>query len=191
VIYASQIVQGMLEQAIRTGQDGTIRVRVTETLYDKFGQLEPLMPLHSLILGKVEGASVKPGQTTVPITVTKVELPDGTDLPLTGKMGSATGLSGVPGHVDNRSPEVVLTAILTAVTSIGTRSITGSPSGFQPNLGQEFTADAAQSLSRSGQKIVERSLSIDPVITIEAQTPVTIQLDKNISLQSAPVIVYR
>jgi type IV secretory pathway VirB10-like protein len=123
--------------------------------------------------------------------VTKIELPDGTDLPLTGKMGSADGISGVPGKVDNRYPEVVLTAILSAVTAIGTRSITGSTSGFQPNLGQEFTADAAQSLSRSGQKIIERSLSIDPVITVPAQAPVTIQLDRNISLQSAPIIVYR
>jgi type IV secretory pathway VirB10-like protein len=192
VIYSSQIMQCMLEQAIKTGQDGTIRCRLTETLYDKFGQLHPLLPLYSLILGNVSGASVKPGQTTVPIKVTKVELPDGTDLPLTGNMGGTDGISGVPAsRIDNRYPEVVLSALLTAATAIGTRGITGSPSGFQPNLGQEFTADAAQSLSQSGQAIVKRSLSIDPVIWIDVHTPVTIQLDRNISLQSQPIIVHR
>jgi type IV secretory pathway VirB10-like protein len=192
VIYQSQILHGLLSQAIKTGQDGTIRVEVTETLYDKFGQLTVLIPQHGVILGKVAGASVKAGQTTVPITITKVELPDGTDLPLAGNMGGADGIAGVPAsRIDNRIPQVVLTALLTAVTSIGTRSITGSTQGYQPDLGQEYTADVAQSLSRSGQKMVERALSIDPVIWVDAQTPVTIQLDGAISLQSPPKIVHR
>jgi type IV secretory pathway VirB10-like protein len=191
VIYSSQIMNCLLEQAIRTGHDGTVRCKMTETLYDKFGQLEVLVPLHSLIMGEVKGANVKPGQTTVPINVTKVELPDGADLPLTGKMGGADGISGVPGKVDNRIPQVILTAVLTAATSIGARSITGSPDGFQPSIGQEMTADAAQSLSRSGQDIMRSRLSIDPVINVAAQSPVTIQLDANVSLQSQPRIVYR
>lgn len=192
VIYSSQLMQCLLEQAIKTGQDGTIRCRTTETLYDKFGQLQTLVPMHSLIMGSVKGARVQPGQTSVPIDVTKVELPDGTDLPLTGKMGGANGMSGVEAsRVDNRYPQIVGTALLTALLTIGTRSIAGSPEGFQPNLAQEFTADVGNSVARSGQELVKRTLSIDPVLWVDAQTPVTIQLDKNISLQSAPVIVHR
>jgi type IV secretion system protein VirB10 len=190
VLYASQILHGLTEQAIVTGESGTVRVRLTETVYDKFGQGRVLLPQGSLLLATVEGR-VSHGQTRVPLAVTKIELPDGTDLPLTGKGGAADGAVGVPGDVDNRYPQVVLATLITAGLSVGARYVGGQPSGFQPTIEQDFARDVSQGFNASGQKVVERSITIQPIITVPVHAPVTVQLERNMSLQTAPRIVHR
>jgi type IV secretion system protein VirB10 len=188
VIYSSQLLHGMLEQNIVTGESSTVRVRLTQTLYDKFGQGQVLMPMDTQILANVDG-NVRFGQTRVPIKINKAELPDGTDINLSGKVGDAGGAVGVPGDVDNKYGQVVFAAILTTGLSVGSRYAGGNPSGFQPTIEQDFARDASQSVNASGQKIIERSLSVQPVISVPIKTPVTIELQQNISLQTAPVII--
>ena len=108
---------------------------------------------------------------------------------LAGKGGSADGAVGIPGRVDNKYGTVIAATLLSTVFSIGPRVVAGSPSGFQPNLGQEFAGNAATQMSQNGQEIVKRALDVKPVISVEALTPATVSLDHNISLQTPPVIV--
>jgi type IV secretion system protein VirB10 len=189
-IYSSQLLHGLLEQAVVTGESSTVRIRMTETLYDKFGQQVPLLPVDTILLGTVEGG-VKFGQTRVGIGLTKAELPDGTDLLLQGKAGDAAGAVGIRGKVDNKYGHVALAAILTAALSVGSRSAVGTPSGFYENPAQEFGRDVTQSLNQSGQDLVRRSLQVHPEISLPVHTPVTVQLSQNVSLQTAPIIIHK
>ena len=189
VLYASQIIHVITEQAISSEESATVRLRVTETVYDRFGQLHVLIPQDSMILATAEGGNVQRGQSRIALKISKVELPDGTDLVLAGKGGSADGAVGIPGRVDNKYGTVIAATLLSTVFSIGPRVVAGSPSGFQPNLGQEFAGNAATQMSQNGQEIVKRALDVKPVISVEALTPATVSLDHNISLQTPPVIV--
>jgi hypothetical protein len=71
------------------------------------------------------------------------------------------------------------------------RSITGSPQGYHYSLGQEYTANVADSLSRSGEELIKRSLSLSPIISIDSQEPVKVQLELNSSLMSPPLVVHK
>jgi hypothetical protein len=81
--------------------------------------------------------------------------------------------------------------VLTTALSVGSRSVAGSPSGFQSNLGQIFARDVSQSLHQSGNELVRRSLSVQPEISLPVHTPVTVQLSQNISLQTSLIIVHK
>jgi type IV secretory pathway VirB10-like protein len=190
VIYQSQLLQAIVEQGIVTGEDSDIRLRLVETLFDKFGQQTVLLPQGTILLGKAQG-EVKRGQTRIAIGLTKAELPDGTDLPLTGKVGDNAGRVGVPGDVENKYKQVALSAILTAVLSVGSRASAGSTTGYNPTLEQEFARDIGQSLNRSGNKIVDRMLDVQPEISVPPLAPVTVQLKQSYSLQTPPIIVHR
>jgi type IV secretory pathway VirB10-like protein len=188
VIYSSQLIQGQLAQVIVTGESATVRVKVSETLYDKFGQQVPLIPMGSSILGLVEG-KVRRGQTRIPMGVSKVELPDGTDLVLEGKAGDAGGGVGIPGDVDNRYPQVLLGAILTTLFALAPQVAAGNTTNYQPTVEQDIARNLGQSVNQTGQQFVREMLAIEPIITAHVGDPVTIQLSKNVSLMSKPVIV--
>jgi type IV secretory pathway VirB10-like protein len=190
VLYASQLIHCLLEQAVVTGESSTVRCRVTETVYDKFGQLQPLIPMDSIVMATAEG-TVRRGQNRVRMKVDKVELPDGTDLGMAAKVGDAAGAVGVKGKVDNKYGQVILATLISAGLSVGARVAGGNSDSYQPTIQQEFGREASQGFNQAGQRIVNEAINIQPVISLEAQTPVTIQLDKNISLQTRPVIVHK
>jgi type IV secretory pathway VirB10-like protein len=73
--------------------------------------------------------------------------------------------------------------------SIGTRVPTGNQEGFAPSIGQETTRQLGADVARTGNKIVERELSIAPTITIPMGTRVTIRPEDNLSFSQRPKII--
>jgi type IV secretion system protein VirB10 len=189
VLYADQVVHGLLMQSLNSDIPGTVRIKATETVYDRFGQRKVLIPMDTTFLGRQEG---KPqyGDERVPVTITMAILPNGTAIQWkSGQAGDATGATGIPGKVHNHYGSIILGAGLSALLNIGTRAPFGSPSNFQQNLPQEFAQDTAQSLGQSVQGIVQRELNISPTITAKYATPVTLQFGENVSFQTKPLLV--
>jgi type IV secretion system protein TrbI len=188
VIYSTQLIQGSLEQAVVTGETATVRIRVTETLYDRWGQQRELVPMDSQIQALAEG-TVKRGQDRVRMAVQKLDLPDGSEIELAGLIGDQAGAAGVPGDVDNRYKEILFASGIAALLSIGSRAVAGNTSGFQPTLEQQFAAEISQSVNNSGQQIVRNMFDIQPKISVKNAWPVTVQLQRNVNLQGRPRII--
>ena len=55
VLYADQVVQGLLMQSLNSDIPGTVRVKATETVYDRFWQGKVLIPMDTTFLGRQEG----------------------------------------------------------------------------------------------------------------------------------------
>ena len=187
VLYADQVVQGLLMQSLNSDIPGTVRVKATETVYDRFGQGKVLLPMDTTFLGRQEGQA-QYGQERLPVTITMAILPDGTAIQWkSGQAGDATGATGIPAKVNNHYGSVILGAGLSALLNIGTRAPFGSTSNFQQNLPQEFAQDTAQSLGQSAQDIVRRQLTVNPTLTVTYATPVTLQFGENVSFQTKPI----
>jgi type IV secretion system protein TrbI len=184
VLYRSQVINGLLQHDVNSDQPGLIRILVTEAVQDRFGQGHTLLPQYSILLGSQDG-TVKFGQSRLGVTIDSAELPDGTVVAFNKAKGAdATGATGVSGSVNNHWTQVGIGAVLTAALSVGSRAAAGNPTGFQPNLAQDFARDVSQSINTTGQQIVRRSLEVAPTITIPHGTPVTIQLAENVSFQT-------
>jgi type IV secretion system protein VirB10 len=189
VLYRSQVINGLLQHDVNSDQPGLIRILATEAVQDRFGQGHTLLPQYSILLGSQDG-TVKFGQSRLGITIDSAELPDGTVVAFNKAKGAdATGATGVSGSVNNHWTQVGIGAVLTAALSVGSRAAAGNPTGFQPNLAQDFARDVSQSINTTGQQIVRRSLEVAPTITIPRGTPVTIQLTENVSFQTPAATV--
>jgi type IV secretion system protein TrbI len=189
VLYRSQVINGLLQHDINSDQPGLMRILVTEEVQDRFGQGHTLLPQYTILLGTQDG-KVSFGQSRLGISIDSAELPDGTVVAfIKAKVGDETGATGVTGKVNNHWAQVGIGAILTAALSVGSRSVAGSPSGFQPNLAQDFAKDVSGSVNQTGQQIVRRSLDVAPTITLKYGTPVTVQLSENVSFQTPGAII--
>lgn len=191
VLYRSQTIPGVLMQDVNSDLPGQVKIMVTRPVLDRFGQGQVLIPQYTLLVGQQDGRPVY-GQARLGVTIEEMEWPDGTVLGL-GKAALAdkSGAMGVAGKVNNHWSKVGLGAVLSAVLSIGARAPFGNTTGFQPTLPQEFSQDVGASLSRTGQQVVQRALTVPPTITLTAGTEVSVQLSENLSLQRPPLPVIK
>jgi len=94
VLYADQLVHGLLMHNINSDIPGTVRIKVTEDVKDRWGQGHVLIPMDTTFVGKQDGTPSY-GQTLIPITVGMAILPSGAAILWDGgQVGDAGGASG-------------------------------------------------------------------------------------------------
>jgi type IV secretion system protein VirB10 len=187
-LYRSQAILGILLQDMVSDIPGQSRIMVTRPVTDRFHQGHVLIPQGSIVLGTQERTPVF-GQTRLAVTLEEIHFPDGAIVAFTGQMADRGGAAGGKGKVNNHYGRLGVAAVLSAALNIGARGLAGTPTGFQYNLGQELARETGQSISRTGQSIVDRTLDIPPTLRLKAGTAVTIQLAENVSFQTPPAVV--
>jgi type IV secretory pathway VirB10-like protein len=189
ILYADQIVQGQLTQNISSDFPGTVRIKVTQAVEDRWGHGHVLIPLDTTFIGQQQGAT-NFGQTRLPVQITQAIFPDGTAVQWQkGQVGDQMGANGVPADVDNHYGKLLLGVGLQALLSIGVRAPFGSTQGFQQNLPQEFAQDASQGVNQAGQRIIQQQFSVKPTLSQEHGFPVTIAFLENVSFQTEAILV--
>ena len=176
VLYADQIINGLLMQDLNSDAPaGTIRIKVTQDVVDRWGLGHVLIPLDSTFLGTMEG-SARYGQSRIPGAINMVILPNGTAVQLSkSQAGDAMGAAGIPADVNNHYGALILGAGIQMMLNIGTRAVAGSTTGFNPTLEQEFAQDVARGVNRLGQQVTQRELQRSPTLSQDYGYPVTIQ----------------
>jgi len=186
VLYRSQTIPGLLLGAINSDIPGQIKILVTRDVTDKLGQGHVLIPQQAIVLGHQSGKAVY-GQNRIQVDLEEMEFPDGTVLSFAkGGLADRSGAMGTAGHVQNHIGSLLAAAGVSAVLSVGIRSPFGNTQGFQATMPQQLTDAAGQSVSQSGQAIVQRELQRAPTITVPAGVEVTLSLLENLSLAHPP-----
>jgi type IV secretion system protein TrbI len=189
VLYADQVVQGVLMQSVNSDIPGTVRIKVTEPVMDRWGQGQTLIPVDTTFLGKQDG-QVNFAQSILPINVKMGIFPDGTAVGWNqGQVGDATGATGLPTNVDNHYLKLFTGIAASVLLNVGVRAPFGSTNDFQPSLPQEFAQQGAQGANQAGQDIIRRQFAVRPTLTQEWAYPVTLQFSENVSFQTPAVII--
>jgi type IV secretion system protein VirB10 len=186
VLYAQQIITGVLASNVHSQHVGVLRIIVTEQVEDRWGQGNVLIPQYTVLLAKSE--KVEFGQERLGVSITAAEFPDGTRAVFKGQAGDAQGALGLKGDLDNRWGNIIASAGISALLSIGSRIPTGQQQGYFPSLGHEVSRDVAQSVNQSGQQVVRRELDVSPIIRLKYGDPVSVQLLEPISFQTPPAL---
>src|SRR4029453_9246413 len=125
-----------------------------------------LIPQGTHIIGTYNNDVVY-GQDRVLVVWHRLRLPNGQTIQLQGMPGiDVSGYAGLKDTVDNHLWPLFRAVLLSSVLSIGSRIPRGSPQGFWPDLGQEFSQDFAHGTNEAGQQIVRRELQRPPTIAI-------------------------
>ena len=179
VVQAGTVIPAALITGIRSDLPGQITAQVTEAVYDSPTGKYLLIPQGARLIGQYD-SSVAFGQSRVLLVWTRIIMPDGMSIVLDRQPGAdAAGYAGLEDDVDYHWWELTKAAVLSTVLSVGAEAGT---SDSENNLAQAIRMGASNSISQTGQQIVQRQLNIQPTLTIRPGFPVRVIVTRDLVL---------
>ena len=152
---------------------------MTEAVYDTPTGQYLLIPQGAKLIGQYD-SSVAFGQSRVLLVWTRLIMPDGASIVLERQPGAdAEGYAGLEDQVDYHWWDLAKAAVLSTLLSVGAEAGT---SNSENNLAQAIRMGASNSVSQTGQQIVERQLNIQPTLTIRPGFPVRVMVTRDLVL---------
>jgi len=179
VVQAGTVIPAALITGIRSDLPGQITAQVTEAVYDSPTGKYLLIPQGAKLIGQYD-SSVAFGQSRILLVWTRIIMPDGTSIVLERQPGADTeGYAGLEDDVDNHWGMLFKAAVLSALLSVGSEAGTSQD---ENNLVQAIRSGASNSISQTGQQIVQRQLNIQPTLTIRPGFPVRVIVTRDLVL---------
>ena len=177
VVQAGTVIPAALLTGIRSDLPGQITAQVTEAVYDTPTGHYLLIPQGAKLIGQYD-SSVAFGQSRVLLVWTRLIMPDGASIALERQPGAdAGGYAGLEDQVDYHWWALAKAAVLSTLLSVGAEAGT---SNSENNLAQAIRMGASNSISQTGQQIVERQLNIQPTLTIRPGFPVRVIVTRDL-----------
>lgn len=179
VVQAGTVIPAALITGIRSDLPGQVTAQVTEAVYDSPTGKYLLIPQGARLIGQYDNA-VAFGQSRVLLVWTRIIMPDGRSIVLERQPGAdAAGYAGLEDQVDYHWWDLAKAAVLSTILSVGAEAGT---SDSENNLAQAIRMGASNSVSQTGQQIVERQLNIQPTLTIRPGFPVRVIVTRDLVL---------
>ncbi|WP_413992294.1 TrbI/VirB10 family protein [Labrys okinawensis] len=179
VVQAGTVIPAALITGIRSDLPGQITAQVTEAVYDSPTGKYLLIPQGAKLIGQYD-SSVAFGQSRVLLVWTRLIMPNGTSIVLEREPGADTGgYAGLEDEVDNHWGMLFKAAVLSTLLSVGAEAGTSQD---ENNLVQAIRSGASNSISQTGQQIVQRQLNIQPTLTIRPGFPVRVVVSRDLAL---------
>ncbi|ESX30137.1 conjugal transfer protein TraI [Mesorhizobium sp. LSHC440A00] len=180
VLQAGAVIAAALITGIRSDLPGQITAQVTENVYDSPTGHINLIPQGTRLIGQYDNG-VGFGQRRVLLVWTRLIFPNGRSIVLEREPGAdAEGYAGLEDGVDYHWGELFKAAALSTVLSIGAQA--GS-SGQESDVVRALRQGASDSISQTGQQIVQRQLNIAPTLTIRPGFPVRVIVTRDLVLE--------
>ncbi|GBQ64504.1 conjugal transfer protein TrbI [Ameyamaea chiangmaiensis NBRC 103196] len=180
VLQAGAVISAALITGIRSDLPGQITAQVTENVYDSPTGKILLVPQGTRVIGQYD-SGVGFGQRRVLLVWNRMIFPNGRSIVLERQPGAdAEGYAGLEDGVDYHWGELFKAAALSTLLSVGAES--GSSSG-ESDIVRALRNGASNSISQTGQQIVQRQLNIAPTLTIRPGFPVRVIVTRDLVLE--------
>ena len=157
--------------------------QVTENVYDTPTGRARLIPQGARLIG-IYDSQVAFGQSRVLLVWTRLIMPNGRSIVLERQPGAdAAGYAGLEDGVENHWGALFKAALLSTLLGVGRELGTGSDAGDNGDIIRAFRRGSSDSLNRTGQKIVQRNLDIQPTLTIRPGFPVRVIVNRDLVLE--------
>jgi type IV secretion system protein TrbI len=179
LIQAGTLIPATLITGIDSTLNGTLIAQVTSNMYDTVSGKHLLVPRGSKLLGEYE-ARISTGQRRALLYFTRIVRPDGSSILLGKPLGvDGAGQSGVEGDVDNHWARVIGASTISTILSAGAGIAGGNTNNYNPTYRQNAFSSMGQSVSGTGQNIVNRELNVPPTLKVPpgAQFNVAVRRD--------------
>ena len=174
------MIPAALITGVRSDLPGQIIAQVTQDVYDSPTGRYLLIPQGAKLIGQYDN-SVTFGQSRVLLVWTRLIMPDGESIVLDRLPGAdMQGYAGLYDRVTNHWGMLFEGAILSTILSVGAEAGT---SDSENNLAQAIRMGASNSISQTGQQIVQRELDVQPTLTIRPGFPVNVMVEADLVLK--------
>jgi len=179
IVQAGTVIPAALITGTRSDLPGQITAQVTETVYDSPTGRFLLIPQGAKLIGQYD-SSVAFGQSRVLLVWTRLIMPNGASIVLARQPGADTeGYAGLEDDVDYHWGTLFKGALLSTLLSVGAEA--GS-SGQDSDVVRALRQGASNSVSQTGQQIIQRQLNIQPTLTIRPGFPVRVIVTRDLVL---------
>lgn len=176
ILQAGTVIAGALNTKISSDLPGQITGHVTQNVYDSPTGRYLLIPQGSLLFGAYN-SGISFGQQRTQIIWTRLIFPNGESLVLEKLPGGdAIGQSGLSDEVDNHWGQLFKAALVTTLLSVGSEAGT---SQSENNLAQAIRSGASNGFSMVGNRLIDRSLNVQPTLTDRPGLPFTLILSRD------------
>lgn len=180
VLQAGAIIAAALITGIRSDLPGQITAQVTENIYDSPTGRILLIPQGTRIIGQYD-SGVGFGQRRILLVWNRLIFPNGRSIVLERQPGAdAEGYAGLEDGVDYHWGDLFKAAALSTILSVGAEA--GS-SGQDSDIVRALRQGASNSVSQTGQQIVQRQLNIAPTLTIRPGFPVRVIVTRDLVIE--------
>ncbi|MCY1322236.1 Bacterial conjugation TrbI-like protein [compost metagenome] len=180
ILQAGAVLPAALITGIRSDLPGQITAQVTENVHDSPTGRILLVPQGARLIGQYD-SGVGYGQSRVLIVWNRLIMPNGRSIVLERQPGAdSAGYAGLEDRVDYHWGQLFWATALSTLLSIGAEA--GS-SSEESDIVRALRRGASDSISKTGQKIVERQLDIVPTLTIRPGFPVRVLVTRDLVLE--------
>jgi type IV secretion system protein VirB10 len=180
VLQAGAVIPAALLTGLRSDLPGQVTAQVTEDVYDSPTGKVRLVPQGARLIGQYD-AQISFGQSRALLVWNRLILPNGRSITLERQPGTdAEGYAGLEDEVDNHWGTLFKAAILSTLLSIGAETGT---SDSEDELIQAIRRGGSNSANQIGQRIVGRSLNVQPSVTIRPGFPVRVLVTRDLVLE--------
>ena len=178
-VMAGTLIPATLVTGINSDLPGQVIGQVTENVHDTVSGRYLLIPRGSKIIGTYD-ARQSYGDKRAFVTWLRLIFPNGNSVNL-GNMASVDtgGYAGLRDDVDNHTGSIVKAGILSSVLGVGTELATDDEDRIVRAL-----QDSGQStVNVAGQRMVDRSLNVQPTITIRPGWRFSVMVSEDLILK--------
>ena len=180
VLQAGAVIPAALITGLRSDLPGQVTAQVTEDVYDSPTGKILLIPQGARLVGQYD-AQIAFGQSRALLVWNRLIMPNGRSIVLERQPGAdPEGYAGLEDEVDNHWGMLFKAAILSTILSVGSEAGT---SNNENSLVQALRQGASHSFSQTGQQVVQRSLNVQPTITIRPGFPVRVLVTHDLVLE--------
>ncbi|MBB2169696.1 TrbI/VirB10 family protein [Gluconacetobacter aggeris] len=180
ILQAGTVIAGALNTAVNSGLPGQLTGHVTQNVYDSPTGRYLLIPQGSTLVGQYS-SSLAFGQDRTLVIWTRLIFPDGESVVLENLPGAdAIGQAGLSDQIDRHWGELFKAALVTTMLSVGSEA--GTSFG-ENNLMQAIRSGASNGFSMVGNRLIDRSLNVQPTLTDRPGLPFVVLLKRDLVLR--------
>lgn len=184
-LWKGTVINGVLDTGINTDLPGQVMGHVTKNVYSSKDSSYLLIPQGSRLFGEYNSL-ISYGQARVQVVWSTLIRPDGLEINLGSMNGiDPYGFAGYKGRKTEHPFEYMKAMGLIAMFSIMDTKITNTINGETNAYAQNAISDAYSEGKRLSNKIIERAMDIQPTITLQPGTEVT--LITNLTIELPPM----
>ncbi|MBY4639164.1 conjugal transfer protein TrbI [Gluconacetobacter entanii] len=180
VIQPGTVIAGALNTKVSSDLPGQLIGHVTQNVYDSPTGRYLLVPQGSTLFGSYN-SSISFGQQRTQVIWTQLIRPDGDSIVLDRMPGAdAIGQTGLKDQVDQHWGQLFKAALVTTLLSVG--SEVGTSWG-ENNLFQAIRSGASNGFSMVGNRLIDRSMDVQPTLTDRPGLPFTLIVNRDLVLK--------
>ncbi|HVM78151.1 MAG TPA: TrbI/VirB10 family protein [Stellaceae bacterium] len=179
-VMAGTVIAASLLTGLRSDLPGFVVAQVTENVYDTVTGQILLIPQGARLIGSYDSV-VAFGQKRALLVWQRIVFPDGSSIVLDNLPATdAAGYAGLEDEVDFHTWQLLKGVALSTLLGVGTQLTLGSQ---ESDLLRALRESTQQSVNQAGQRMTEKSLNIQPTITIRPGWPLRVIVHKDLVLR--------